>query len=74
MLEPKDLDQKAYFEGFPEVTVVFTKFDGKKIRKRMNVLEAYFEITHNVLLGVAYEKAKIEDLGDFDISWLGRSI
>ena len=72
--EPIDLDQKTYFESFPEVTVVFTKFDGVEIRKQVNAIEAHFEITTNILLGVAYRSARIEGLGDVDISWLGRSI
>ena len=74
MLEPIDLDQIELIENTPYVTVVFTTFEDRQIRREMNVVEAYFEITTNLLLGIAYKKARIEGLGEYNIRQWDTSI
>ena len=74
MKEAIDLEQIELIENTPYVTVVFTTFEDRQIRREMNVVEAYFEITTNLLLGIAYKKARIEGLGEYNIRQWDTSI
>lgn len=63
-----------YYDSLPEVELVLTLLSGKEIRKKMNLAKAFSFLESDPLIGVVYKKARIENLGDFNMRQFDTSI